>query len=47
MYGGGVCFYRAYLMKGFLKDTENKKSKVVFGSLGYIQPNGDVFYEYG
>ena len=44
---GGACFYRAYLIKGFLKDKENKKSKVVIGSLGYIQPNGDIYYEYG
>ena len=44
---GGLCLYRAYTMKGYLKSGENKKSKIVFGSLGYIQPNGDVFYEYG
>jgi len=46
MYLGERCLYRAYILKANLK-ANGKKSKIVFGSLGYIQSNGDVFYEYG
>jgi hypothetical protein len=43
---GGYCFYRAIIIHKRLQ-AKGLKSKVVFGSLGFIQSNGSVFYEFG
>ena len=42
----GYCYYRSIIIHNKLKE-KGIKSKIVFGSLGFIQPNGSVFYEYG
>jgi len=38
----GYCMYRSLYMAG-----RSDKLKVVFGSLGFRQPDGSVFYEFG
>jgi hypothetical protein len=43
---GGYCFFRALIIHRKLKE-KGIKSKVVFGSLGFVQSNGSVFYEFG
>lgn len=42
----GCCMYRALIIHKRLK-AKGIPSKVVFGSLGFIQPDGSVFYEFG
>jgi len=42
----GYCMFRALIIHRRLKE-KGIKSKVVFGSLGFVQPNGSVFYEFG
>ena len=46
MITSGYCFYRAIVIHKRLLE-KNKSAKVVFGSLGFLQPNGRVFYEFG
>ena len=46
MVNSGYCFYRSILIHKKLKEM-GKDSKVVFGSLGFVQPDGRVFFEYG
>ena len=46
MVNGGYCMYRAIVIHKKLKEM-GKESKVVFGSLGFVQPSGRVFYEFG
>ena len=43
---GGYCMYRAIVIHRHLQ-TLGKKSKVVFGSLGFIQDDNSIFYEFG
>lgn len=42
----GYCMFRALIIHRRLKE-KGINSKVVFGSLGFVQPNGSVFYEFG
>lgn len=42
----GYCMFRALIIHRKLM-KKGIKSKVVFGSLGFVQPNGSVFYEFG
>jgi len=42
----GYCQFRSIIIHNKLKE-KGIKSKIVFGSLGFIQGNGSVFYEYG
>ena len=42
----GACIYRSYLIKAKLL-KQGRKCKIVYGSLGFRQPDGSVFYEYG
>jgi hypothetical protein len=42
----GYCFYRAMVMYDRLV-LKGKKPKLVFGSLGFVQEDGRVFYEFG
>ena len=43
---GGYCPYRAIIIQNRLF-ARGIKSKIVFGSLGFIQKDGSVFYEFG
>lgn len=43
---GGYCFFRALTIYNNLIEKD-VKCKIVFGSLGFIQPDGSVFYEFG
>jgi hypothetical protein len=43
---GGYCMFRALIIHRRLRE-KGIESKVVFGSLGFVQPNGSVFYEFG
>ena len=43
---GGCCMYRALILHKRLTD-KGIPCKVVFGSLGFIQPDGSIFYEFG
>ena len=38
----GHCFMKALTYKKY-----NPTAKIVSGSLGFVQPNGEIFYEYG
>ena len=42
----GYCMFRALIIHRRLIE-KGIESKVVFGSLGFVQPNGSVFYEFG
>jgi hypothetical protein len=42
----GGCIYRSYFIKAALI-KQGKKCKIVYGSLGFKQSNGTIFYEYG
>ena len=42
----GFCQYRALIIHKRL-GAQGKKSKVVFGSLGFIQDDDSIFYEFG
>lgn len=42
----GYCMFRALIINRKLKE-KGINSKVVFGSLGFVQSNGSVFYEFG
>jgi hypothetical protein len=42
----GGCIYRSYFIKAALI-KQGKKCKIVYGSLGFKQTNGTIFYEYG
>ena len=43
---GGYCMYRALVLQKRLQE-KGIKSKVVFGSLGFIQDDDSIFYEFG
>ena len=42
----GKCMIRTYIMKK-LYTAKGIKCKVVYGSLGFKQPNNNYWYEYG
>ena len=42
----GFCFYRSIIIAERLK-ARGLNPKIVYGSLGFVQKDGSVFYEYG
>ena len=43
---GGFCFYRSIIISDRLK-AKGLNPKIVYGSLGFVQNDGSVFYEFG
>ena len=43
---GGFCFYRSIIIADRLK-AKGLNPKIVYGSLGFVQKDGSVYYEYG
>jgi len=43
---GGFCFYRSIIIADRLK-ARGLNPKIVYGSLGFVQKDGSVYYEYG
>ena len=43
---GGFCFYRSIIIADRLK-AKGLNPKIVYGSLGFVQNDGSVFYEFG
>ena len=43
---GGFCWYRSIIIADRLK-AKGLNPKIVYGSLGFVQNDGSVFYEFG
>ena len=43
---GGFCWYRSIIIADRLK-AKGLNPKIVYGSLGFVQKDGSVFYEFG